>query len=243
MRDEITQLPSGAVIRLLAVARREEGKPGPGLILSHGRNSSSESNEARAMYFAGRGYTSIALDLRGHGLSEGYLSQLRGQDHCRDVLEAYQFLANRPTVDPNQIGFIGASYSGYLGTWLLAREPLRWLGLRAPALYRDGDMNTMFNQVMTEELQQWRCQNPHWQDISILANARRNSSNCSVLLIESEKDSSIPHSVMMTYQDAFSGAALDYQYRLMLRTGHSLTTDQQRADYLKILTEWLPKRD
>src|SRR5262252_1043341 len=61
------------------------------------------------------------------------------EEGLRDVLAAYDFLAAQHNVDADSIAVVGSSYGGYLAALLTALRPVKWLALRAPALYKDSD--------------------------------------------------------------------------------------------------------
>ena len=61
------------------------------------------------------------------------------EDNLHDVLAAYDLLRGQPAVDDQAIAVVGSSYGGYLAAILTSRRRVRWLGLRAPALYWDED--------------------------------------------------------------------------------------------------------
>jgi hypothetical protein len=60
-------------------------------------------------------------------------------DNLRDVLAAYDVLVAHRGVDASAIAAVGSSYEGYLGAILTSLRGVRWLALRAPALYNDAD--------------------------------------------------------------------------------------------------------
>jgi putative CocE/NonD family hydrolase len=73
-------------------------------------------------YFAGHGYASIRVDLRGSGDSEGLLLDeylLQEQDDALDVL---RWIAEQPWCS-GSIGMIGISWGGFNGLQVAARRP------------------------------------------------------------------------------------------------------------------------
>ena len=78
------------------------------------------------------------------------------EDNLRDVLAAYDVLVGHPAVDPGAMAIIGSSYGGYLAALLSALRPVRWLALRAPALYRDEDWDVPKGKLDREELTVYR---------------------------------------------------------------------------------------
>ena len=63
------------------------------------------------------------------------------EDNLHDALAAYDTLAGEAAVDDRRIAVVGSSYGGYLATLLTKVRPVKWLALRAPALYKDTEWN------------------------------------------------------------------------------------------------------
>ena len=109
----------------------------PGVLFVHGWGDSKEHDLARARQMAGLGCASLTFDLRGHAGSCRRQESVTREDNLRDLLAAYDKLVALGRVDPASIAVVGISYGGYLATILTALRPVRWLALRAPALYKD----------------------------------------------------------------------------------------------------------
>jgi pimeloyl-ACP methyl ester carboxylesterase len=77
------------------------GVNGKAIILTHGAGASRESLRPYAELLGGRGYGVLAVDLRGHGTSEGNTNRL-GWQGTRDIGAAVDFLAQR-----SEVQFIG----------------------------------------------------------------------------------------------------------------------------------------
>src|SRR5437868_7046696 len=109
----------------------------PGVLFVHGWGGSKQQYTARAHAVAALGCISLAFDLTGHAGTLPQRETVTRERNLADVLAAYDLLASQPLVDSDAIAVIGSSYGGYLGAILTALRPVRWLALRAPALYRD----------------------------------------------------------------------------------------------------------
>jgi len=73
-------------------------------------------------YFAGHGYASVRVDLRGSGESEGVLADEYLQQELDDGVEVLHWLADQDWCDGN-VGMIGISWGGFNGLQLAARQP------------------------------------------------------------------------------------------------------------------------
>lgn len=77
----------------------------PGVVICHGMASDYRSVRPCAEQLARKGIATLALDLRGHGKSNGTLDGNIGQD----VVAAYNVMKNHSKVDTECIGLVGHS--------------------------------------------------------------------------------------------------------------------------------------
>ena len=73
-------------------------------------------------YFAGHGYASVRVDIRGSGESEGVLRDEYIEQELADGEEILRWLAQQAWCDGN-VGMIGISWGGFNGLQLAARRP------------------------------------------------------------------------------------------------------------------------
>lgn len=73
-------------------------------------------------YFAGHGYASVRVDLRGSGDSDGVLEDEYLERELTDGQEVLAWLAEQPWCDGN-VGMIGISWGGFNGLQIAARQP------------------------------------------------------------------------------------------------------------------------
>ncbi len=98
------------------------------VVLIHMMPSTKESFAPLAAALAGAGYASLAIDLRGHGASEGGpdgYKTFTDQDHQRSVLDidaAVAYARTRGAQDP-RIVLIGASIGANISLQYLATHP------------------------------------------------------------------------------------------------------------------------
>ncbi len=128
----------------------------PGVMLVHGWDGSQDQYIARAHEIAALGCICLTFDLRGHVRHQGLRESVSREDNLRDVLAAYDVLVGHPAVDPGAIAIVGSSYGGYLAAIASALRPVRWLALRAPALYKDADWDMPKGKLNRDELIAYR---------------------------------------------------------------------------------------
>jgi len=109
----------------------------PGVLFVHGWGGSQEQYLARARDVAALGCVCLTFDLRGHAQTRLQFETVSRADNLQDVLSAYDTLVRRRHVDPAAIAVVGSSYGGYLASILSSMRAVKWLALRAPALYID----------------------------------------------------------------------------------------------------------
>ncbi len=80
----------------------------PAVIICHGLGSRKERHIEFADFLLQNGYSSLVLDLRGHGQSEGFLN---GYEWL-DVLAGLDYLAGISLIDHNHIAVRGSSFGG-----------------------------------------------------------------------------------------------------------------------------------
>lgn len=108
-------------------------RPGPAVIMVHMLQKSRRDWDALATRLAGEGIGALAIDLRGHGESQG-----NAQDHAvmiNDLRAARRFLAARSDVAPSRVGIIGASLGATLAAQASAEDPsMAAVALLSPSL-------------------------------------------------------------------------------------------------------------
>jgi len=209
----------------------------PGVLFVHGWGGDQEQDLARAQEVVGLGCICLTFDLRGHKRTEAQRETVTRPQNMNDLIAAYDTLVSVHGVDPGSIAVVGSSYGGYLAALLTAKRPVRWLALRAPALYKDVNWDLPKRQLHVDaEFAAFRR-----SVISPLENLALNacaSFTGDVLVVESEQDEIIPHAVIKNYTGACSGAR-SLTARTITAANHSLSeSDMQRA-YTKLLVGWL----
>jgi pimeloyl-ACP methyl ester carboxylesterase len=202
--------------------------PRPGLLFVHGLSSDQRGYRQRAeATSAALGAVCLTFDLSGHGKSEGALGSLSPRDHLSDVLAAYDKLISHERVDGDRVGVCAASYGAYLAALLVARRPVSRILLRAPGLYDDSDLDTPLDQ---RRRSRGDARAPLLFQIL-------NEFRGEILILESGKDTTIPHAVVEAYLNACPRA----HHELMPEATHALTEPAWQETFLRIIIRWFGK--
>jgi pimeloyl-ACP methyl ester carboxylesterase len=209
----------------------------PGALFLHGWGGSQEQYLARAREVAALGYVCLTFDFRGHAKTQPQHETVSRGDNLRDALAAYDVLAGRRGVDPAAIAVVGSSYGGYLGAILTSLRSVRWLGLRAPALYKDADWDLPKQQLHHDpDLHAYRRRVVRPEDNRALCTCAGFRGD--VLLVESEHDHVVPHPVLANYLAACVQVH-SLTYRVIEGADHGLAEESWRHAYTAILVDWL----
>lgn len=207
----------------------------PGVLFVHGWGGSQQRDLSRARGLAGLGCICLSFDLRGHAQTAAQQQTVTREQNLRDLLAAYDLLAAHPHIDPAAIAVVGTSYGGYLAAILTALRPVKWLGLRVPALYCDEDWDMPKRQLDRDTLNRLRHR-------PVRAEENRALSACAafrgdVLIVESEQDSYVPHETIMSYRAAFQSTH-SLTHRIIDGADHALTNERCQEAYTSILVDW-----
>lgn len=209
----------------------------PGVLFLHGWGGNQAQYASRAREIAALGCACLTVDMRGHAKTSLVQATVTREDNLRDALAAYDRLAREGAVDDDQIAVVGSSYGGYLGTILTTMRPVKWLGLRAPALYRDTDWTSpKLTLRQLQGLEAYRRLVIEASDNRALRAATEYQGD--VLIVESEHDTIIPHEVIENYRNAFAGAR-SLTYRMIDGADHGLTDPACRHAYTTLLVNWI----
>ena len=235
MRDEPLEITIGdTTIAATLISPRARV---PAVLCVHGWGGSQDQYRARARAIAALGCTCMTFDLRGHAATGSARDRVTRADNLADTLAAYDVLASQPQVDPRAIAVIGSSYGAYLGTILTEQRPVRWLGLRAPALYEDSGWELPKAELAKhQDLRAYRHR-------ALAADANRALRAChaftgDILIVESEHDDIVPHAAIANYLDA-ARPARSITYRMLSGVDHGLSTPDAQQAYTDVLLAWL----
>ncbi len=208
----------------------------PGVLFVHGWGGSQEQYLARARQIAALGCVCLTFDLRGHAGTRPQHDTVSRENNLGDAIAAYDVLATHRLVDPASIALVGSSYGGYLAAILSSLRPVKWLALRAPALYMDQDWNLPKRQLHHDSaLLAYRQQ-------LVLAADNRALRACAgfggdILVVESGHDRVIPHAVITSYLESATRAH-SLTYRVLHDADHGLTDEASQQAYTSLLLGW-----
>lgn len=209
----------------------------PGVLFLHGWGGSQGQYASRAREIAALGCGCLTVDLRGHAGTVRQQATVTREDNLRDAVAAYDRLAGEAAIDDHRIAVLGSSYGGYLATLLTTMRPVKWLTLRAPALYKDSEWGVpklALRQV--QGLESWRRMAIEAGDNRALSAAAAYKGD--VLIVESGNDFVIPHEVIRNYRNAFTHAR-SLTYRVIDGADHGLTDPACRQAYTTLLVNWI----
>jgi len=208
----------------------------PGVLFVHGWGGDQRQYVSRAHELAMLGCVCLTFDLRGHAQTQALHDSVSREDGMRDILAAYDFLAAHHNVDSDSIAVVGSSYGGYLAALLTAQRPVKWLALRVPALYKDSEWHVPKLRLKAEQnLETYRQQPVTPEESKALRACRAFTGD--VLIVESERDSLIPHQVIVNYREACMSAR-STTYRLIEGADHGLSSEAWKTAYTELLVKW-----
>jgi pimeloyl-ACP methyl ester carboxylesterase len=209
----------------------------PGVLFVHGWGGSQQQYVARARDVAALGCICLTFDLRGHAGTHSLYETVSREDNLHDVLAAYDTLVHQRGVDSSAIAIVGSSYGGYLAAIVTALRHVKWLALRAPALYKDSEWNSPKGQLRRlQELDAYRHRPVSSAESRALVACSTYAGHA--LVVESEKDSMVPAQVIANYRAALANAA-SLTYRVLEGADHGLSEASAQQGFTSILVNWM----
>ncbi|MEO8676398.1 MAG: alpha/beta fold hydrolase [Casimicrobiaceae bacterium] len=209
----------------------------PGVLFVHGWGGDQNQYVERARELSALGCVCLTFDLRGHAQTRAQYETVSREQSLRDVLAAFDFLAAQASVDSDSIAVVGSSYGGYLAALLTSMRPVKWLALRAPALYKDSEWSLPKRKLMLAQgLELYRRQPVRPDESRALRACMAYTGD--VLVVESEHDTIVPHQVIANYREACISAR-SLTYRAIAGADHALSGDTAQRTYTSVLVAWL----
>jgi pimeloyl-ACP methyl ester carboxylesterase len=209
----------------------------PGVLFLHGWGGNQTQYGPRAREIAALGCACLTVDMRGHAKTQREHDTVTREDNLRDALAAYDALVAETAVDRDQVCVVGSSYGGYLATILTTLRPVKWLGLRAPALYQDLDWDAPKLALrQLQDLEAYRRKSLEANDNRALRAAAEYRGD--VLVVQSGNDHVIPAEVVENYRNAFARSR-SLTYRVIDGADHGLTDLAWRQSYTTLLVNWI----
>ena len=232
-RDEAVEIPvDGRAIPGTVVA---PAAAVPGMLFVQGWGSSQEVYLPRARQIAALGCVGLTFEPRGVARGDPRHETVSREDNLRDLAAAYDLLAGRPGVDGAAIGVVGASYGAYLAAILTSLRPVRWLGLRVPALYKDEDWAAPKQRLDKDALAAYRRRPVAPEENRALRACAEFEGDA--LVVESERDDTVPHAVVTNYLAAFRRAR-SVTHRRIAGADHGLSDKASQEAYAALLMAW-----
>jgi len=126
IENQWIEMPDGAKLAARIWLPADAGKNPVPAILEYipyrKRDFTAPRDAVNHPYFAGHGYASVRVDLRGSGDSDGVLRDEYLQQELDDGVEVIKWIANQPWCDGN-VGMIGISWGGFNGLQIAAMQP------------------------------------------------------------------------------------------------------------------------
>lgn len=208
----------------------------PGVLFIHGWGVDRETYLNRAREIAALGCICLLFDMRGHAATVDQRDEVTREDNLNDVIAAYDQLAAHPLVDPAAIAVVGSSYGGYLAAVLTAVRPIRWLGMRVPALYKDEDWFIPKQELRDHGLEEFRLRQVSAQENRALGACAAFKGD--VLLVKSGCDEVIPDPVIRNYLAALGGVR-SLTFRVIEGADHALSDLPWQQSYASLLLGWV----
>jgi uncharacterized protein len=213
------------------------GQKMPAVLFVHGWGGDQSQYLSRAREIAGLGCMCLTFDLRGHARTQPQHETVSRADSLCDVLAAYDVVAGCRGVDRGAIAVVGSSYGGYLAAIATSLRPVKWLALRAPALYLDDGWELPKRQLNKDpELRAYRRRLVRPDENRALKACAQFAGD--VLIVASENDAIIPTPVTDSYREACLHAR-SLTSRVIAGADHGLSEVQAQQAYTSLLVNWL----
>lgn len=207
----------------------------PAILFIHGWTSNEKGYAPRAEALSKLGFICLTFNLRGHDGKQKTLDKFSRADHLEDCIAAYDFLLSQNGVDKTQIGIIGASYGAYFGSILSLKRKLKWIVLRAPALYHNEKFDSSTSKLINDrEDEFFQRMKPEKNNLALEGIKKFKGD---LFIIESDKDKIIPNRIIKYFKNAIIDKT-KISHRVIKNAKHELTEGKQKQEFIDILVRW-----
>jgi hypothetical protein len=214
----------------------DNNQKNPGVIFMHGLTSSEDKYIPIAKELMEQGITSMTVNMRGHGTSEGNIDSLTMLDNIRDAFLVYDFFIKQNGIDADRIGILGSSYGCVLASIVSEKRQVKSLVLRAPAAYTDEMMKMEFGLLLKKEKKVFHTL-PYIKDTKIIKAISKFKGD--LLIIASENDNIVPFSIPETIFNEASQAR-EKKLKIIKNATHRLS-EIQLKEFTSLAIEWFKK--
>lgn len=209
----------------------------PAILFIHGWTSEKRRSFQYAEALIKLGYIVMVFDMRGHGVSEGDINTYTPKQFLKDCTSAYDLLSSIKGVDKENISIVGNSFGSYLGAILSSQRKTNNLVLRVPADYKKESFENLQikNGGTNPGVMEWR--NIPKESNETLALQAIHSFDGNILIIESEKDTLVPHVTIQNYINAVKNKS-KLAHIIMKDAPHSIKPGPFKEEVTRILVNW-----
>lgn len=213
-------------------------KNNPTILFIHGWTSAKERSYQYASHLTKLGYISFLFDMRGHGDSEGNINTVTTKEFVDDLTTIYDYVCTIAGVDKENISIVGSSFGSYLGILLSEKRPVKRLVLRVPADYANEFFNISKMKttgITTQEVLDWRFKSKGVHETFALEAISKFKGD--ILIIESGKDTIVPHQTIQNYINAIENKR-KLTHKIIQNAPHSIKEGPFRDMVKDILIHW-----
>ena len=200
-------------------------------------NQSWTTNDIHAIYCAWKlNIICMTIALRGMG-SIGNIKALTRADFLKDVITAYDYLAESEGVDKDRISIAGESFGAYMACILSTKRTVKSIALRVPTDFPDEGFEDIPQEKFAGLLsQEWKMQEHRFTESRALHGLHDFQGK--ILLVAAELDEFVPYQTTKNYLEAVNESAM-VEYNMMMASGHALINPIKLYHFLKFESEWL----
>lgn len=213
----------------------------PGILFIHGWTSEKSRNYQYAKFLIKHGFIVMVFDMGGHGISEGDINTRTPKEFLKDCIAAYDYFSNVKGVDKDNINIVGSSFGSYLGSILTSKRKVKNIVLRVPADYTNDtfEKSKMGNAGENNKIYNWRLLSKKYNDV--FAYKTLHEFNGNILIIESEKDTIVPHQSIQNYINAVKNKT-KLTHIVVKGAPHSIKPGPYKNEVTKIIVKWFENK-